>query len=289
MIDNGNNPEVTVAIPAAKRVRASGPILILAILFVVASFLAWYFTWFGRGLSDADITTYLADVNHPRHVQHALLQVQQRIERRDPGAKQWYPQIVALAGNPQAEFRLTAAWVMGSDRTSNEFHDVLKRLLGDQEPIVRRNAALALVRFEDASGHAELLTILEPFQVNAAAAGQLVSSLSGGAQVSRGTLLARIRKDNSELIEMRSPLPGIIDRVVAANGSNVSVGDAVLTIRSDEQSVWEALRALAVVGNAADLPLIERYANGAVSVSERLKQQARLTGNAITGRDREKK
>jgi HEAT repeat protein len=287
--DNGNVPKLTVATPEVKRVRASGPILILAILFVVASFLAWYFTWFGRGLSDSEITTYLADVNHPRHVQHALLQVQQRIERGDPNAKQWYPQIVTLASSPEAEFRLTAAWLMGADKSSAEFHNALKKLLEDSEPIVRRNAALALVRFNDASGHAELVAILEQFQVIAPADGLLVSSLSSGAQVSRGTLLARIRRTSKDLVEMRSPLPGTIGRVIAPNGSNVSRGDALMTIRSDEQSVWEALRALTVVGNKEDLPIIERYANGTEKVSERLKQQAALTANVINSRKREKK
>src|SRR5437868_6419140 len=99
MTENGNNPEIKITAPQLNRIRASGPILILAILFVVASFLTWYLTWFGRGLSDSEITTYLSDYNHPRHVQHALLQVQQRIERGDKSAAQWYPQIVALAGN----------------------------------------------------------------------------------------------------------------------------------------------------------------------------------------------
>src|SRR3979409_707729 len=90
--ENGNNPEEELAKhhvrppQPGKRVRASGPILILAILFVVASFLAWYFTWFGRDLSDPEISKYLADYQHPRHVQHALLQVQQRIERKDASA-----------------------------------------------------------------------------------------------------------------------------------------------------------------------------------------------------------
>jgi hypothetical protein len=242
--DNGNNANLTVAVPNAKRVRASGPILILAIIFVVASFLAWYFTWFGRGLSDTEVTNYLADVNHPRHVQHALLQVQQRIERGDPNAKQWYQQIVRLAGNPEAEIRLTAAWVMGADKSSAEFHEALRKLLSDSEPIVRRNAALALVRFNDASGHAELVAILEPFQVNALADGLLVSSL----------------------------------------GFHVSRGDAVMTIRSYEQSVWEALRALAVVGRSEDLAIIERYSGGGIPVSERLKQQAIMTANVIKSR-----
>ena len=275
---------MTVAAPQVSRVRASGPILLLAILFVVASFLTWYFTWFGRGLSDAEITKYLTDVNHPRHVQHALLQVQQRIERGDGSAKQWYPQIVALAANPQTEFRSTAAWVMGADNTSEDFHNALRKLLADPEPIVRRNAALALGRFNDPGGHEELVAILKTFTVNAPASGILVSSLNSGASITRGTLLARIQEPNNEVVELRSPLPGTIDRILVSNGSNVSKGDPVLTIRSDEQSIWEALRALSVMGNPEDLPLIERYANGAEHVSERIKQQAALTANAIKSR-----
>ena len=284
MIENGNNPEMTIATPAVKRVRASGPILILAILFVVASFLTWYFTWFGRGLSDSEISKFLVDEKHPRHVQHALLQIQQRIERGDPSAKQWYPQIITLAGSPETEFRLTVAWLMGADNTSDEFHNSLQKLLADPEAIVRRNAALALVRFSDASGRAELLAMLRPFTVNAPTAGTLQSSLSNGAQISRGALLGRIQQPNNEVAELRSPLVGKVDRLLVPNGSSLAKGDAVLMIKSDEQSVWEALRGLAMVGQEEDLVLIERYASGAEPVSERLKQQAALTANAIKQR-----
>ncbi|HZE64718.1 MAG TPA: hypothetical protein VE056_12605 [Pyrinomonadaceae bacterium] len=284
MTDNGNNPEVKVIIPPVNRIRASGPILILAILFVVASFLTWYLTWFGRGLSDSEITKYLSDYSHPRHVQHALLQVQERIERGDKTASQWYPQIVALAANPETEFRLTSAWVMGSDNTSEDFHNVLRKLLVDQEPIVRRNAALALVRFNDASGHSELTAILNPFAVNAPVNGTLDSSLLKAAPISRGTLLARIREPNNEVVAMRAPLSGSIDSILVATGSTVASGQAVLTIKSDEQSVWEALRALAVVGTPEDLKVIEDYVNGAANSSDRIKQQAALTANAIKSR-----
>jgi hypothetical protein len=281
---NGNSPEVRIASPAVKRVRASGPILILAILFVVASFLTWYFTWFGRDLSDADISKFLVDEKHPRHVQHALLQIQQRIERGDKGAKQWYPQILTLAGSPETEFRLTVAWLMGADPTSEEFHGNLKKLLEDPEPIVRRNAALALVRFNDASGRPELLAILQPFTVTAPASGSLQSSLSSGAQISRGSLLGRIQQPNNEVAEIRSPLNGKVDRLLVSSGSSLSKGDAVLTIKSDEQSLWEALRGLSVVGEQEDLLLVERYASGAELVSDRIKQQATLTANAIKSR-----
>lgn len=289
MIENLDNAETRIEQPAVKRVRASGPILILAILFVVASFLTWYFTWFGRGLSDADISKYLVDEKHPRHVQHALLQIQQRIERGDPTAKQWYPQIITLAGSPETEFRLTVAWLMGSDNRSEEFHTSLKKLLTDPEAIVRRNAALALVRFNDASGRTELLAMLQPLTVTASATGTLQSSLSSGAQISRGALLGRIQQPDNGVVELRSPLIGKVDRVLIANGSNLTKGDAVLTVKSDEQSVWEALRGLSVVGQPEDLGLIEHYASGAEPVSERLKQQATLTANVIRNRAGEKK
>lgn len=284
MTDNGNNPETKITAPPVRRIRASGPILLVAILFVVASFLAWYFTWFGRGLSDAEITKYLSDYNHPRHVQHALLQVQARMERGDKTALQWYPQIVTLTGNPETEFRLTAAWVMGSDHASEDFHNALKKLLADEQPIVRRNAALALVRFNDTSGRSELTAMLNPFSLKSLVEGTLESSLSQGASVSRGTLLARIREPNNEIAALRSPLTGTIASILVASGSSVSTGQPVLTIKSDEESVWEALRALAVVGTQEDLKLVEDYANGVLTSNDRLKQQAALTANAIKSR-----
>ena len=289
MIENLDNGDRRIVTPAVKRVRASGPILILAILFVVASFLTWYFTWFGRDLSDSDISKFLLDEKHPRHVQHALLQIQQRIERGDPTAKQWYPRIINLAGSPETEFRLTVAWLMGADNHSDEFHNSLKGLLADSEAIVRRNAALALVRFNDASGRGELLGMLQPFTLTAPADGALQSSLSSGAQISRGALLGRILQPSNEVIELRSPLIGKLDRLLVANGSSLAKGQPVLTIKSDEQSVWETLRALSVVGQPEDLSLIESYINGAEPVSERLKQQATLTANAIKQRASNKK
>jgi HEAT repeat protein len=173
---------------------------------------------------------------------------------------------------------------MGADNRSEEFHNALKKLLSDSEPIVRRNAALALVRFNDASGHDELISILSPFTIKANASGILVSSLSSRAPVNLGTLLARIQQPNGEVSEIRSPLPGAIDRILVSVGASVSKDDPLLTIKSDEESVWEALRALSVVGRETDLPVIERYASGTEPVSDRIKQQAALTANAIKSR-----
>jgi hypothetical protein len=63
----------------------------------------------------------------------------------------------------------------------------------------------------------------------------------------------------------------------------VSRDNEILTLNSDEQSVWEALRALSLVGTAEDLPLIESYASS-TEVSTRVKEQASLTSKSITHR-----
>jgi hypothetical protein len=262
---------------------ASRPILFLAVLFVAATFLAWYFSWFGRGLSDADISKYLADEKNPRHVQHALLQIQQKMEQGDPSAKNWYPQLVALSANPETEFRLTLAWLMGFDNKAPEFHEALLKLLKDPEPIVRRNAALALVRFDDASGREELVATLRPYVVTAPSDGTVASSLREGATVARRTLLARIQQPDGNVVELRSPLPGRIEKISKPNGSQVKRDKDLLTINSDEESVWEALRGLALVGTAEDVPLIKSYADSN-DVSKRVKEQADLTAKAISQR-----
>jgi hypothetical protein len=276
--------EFQVASPVAgNRVRASGPILILAVLFVVATFLAWYFTWFGRGLSDADITKYLADTKNPRHVQHALLQVQSKLERGDQSAKNWYPQIQALSESSEAEFRLTTAWLMGFDNKSTEFHNALLKLVHDSQPIVRRNAALALVRFNDNSGHDELMAIFQPYSVKSPASGAVSSTLKLGSEVSRGALLVRIQENEAKEIEIRSPLPARINQISKGNGEQVNDGDELLTLSSDEESVWEALRALSLIGTASDSEVISRFVNSSTA-SQRVQEQAKLTLQAISSR-----
>ena len=267
--------------------KGNRPILILAALFVVASFLAWYFSWFGRELSDADISKYLADEKNPRHVQHALLQIQQRMERGDGSAKIWYPQLVTLSGNPETEFRLTVAWLMGFDNSSPEFHNALLKLVHDEEPIVRRNAALALVRFNDNSGREELVAVLQPYVLKAPADGVVASSMHEGTEVNRRTPLARIQQSDAQgnggVVELRSPLPGRVNKIFKPNGSQITRDEDLLSLNSDEESVWEALRALAIVGKKDDLALIETYAS-ATDASARVKEQANLTAKSIISR-----
>ena len=282
MAGNGNHPEIRAS-EARRRTPGSGPILLLAGLFVAATFLAWYFSWFGRELSHEDISKYLVDEKNPRHVQHALLQIQQRMERGDQEAKNWYPQLITLSGSPETEFRLTVAWLMGYDNQSQEFHQVLLKLVRDPEPIVRRNAALALLRFNDSSGREELLSVLRPYALKAPADGVVASSLQEGATVGRRALLARVQQADGKIVELRSPVPGRVAKISKSNGSQVTREEELLSLTSDEDSIWEALRGLALAGTAEDLALVQSYADS-TEVSGRIKEQAGLTAQAINRR-----
>ncbi len=269
---------------APPRKRPPFLLMIITVLFVLVPFLFWRGTWFGRPLTEAETERYLADTEHPRKTQHALVQIAQRIEQGDAGARRWYPQVQTLAKNEHTEVRATAAWVMGQDNQSAEFHAALLDLLDDPEPVVRQNAALGLVRFGDAAGRPEIRRMLQPFAVGAPAAGSLAIRLKPDDSVSPGTLLARIRQSNEKEIEVRSPLPGRVQQWLVRDGQPVEAGDPVALLAPDEAQVWEALRALYLIGGPEELEDVELYARGVEGMPPRIQEQARLTAEAIRQR-----
>src|SRR5690242_2077533 len=126
---NGDGPaRAEAAAAGVGRRRTPWPLVVVALLFVVVPSLTWYLTWFGRGLTDEELTRYLSDSN-PRHAQHALSQLAERIEKGDAAAPRWNAQVVALSQNQTPDLRMTAAWVMGLEHKSEEFRAALVRLL----------------------------------------------------------------------------------------------------------------------------------------------------------------
>ena len=283
MTNNGNSFGAEVSTnPKPKPRRASLPLIIVAALFIIVPFLTWYGTWFGRDLSDQDIAAYLSDEKNPRHIQHALSRVEERIERGDPAAKKFYPQIIALAKSPTGEIRKTAAWVMGQDNKSEEFHQTLLSLLSDSDPLVRRNAALQLVRFGDGSGRPELRSMLQSFETKSTIAGTVVSLLSRGARIKAGGLLARIRDPSNAVQEFRSPVDGAIGRLAVKEGDAVSAGQTIAWLTPDRSTVNDALQALAYIGTRDDLPAIEQCSQA--DASAETAQQAAAAAKAIKSR-----
>jgi biotin carboxyl carrier protein len=255
----------------------------VAWLIVLMPFLFWWSTWFGRQLSDAKLDEYLHDVNKPRHIQHALVQLSDRMSRNDPAAKKYYPDMVALAGNPSVEIRNTDAWAMGQDTSVPEFHQALLKMLQDPALMVRGNAALALVRFGDASGRPQIISLLQSASIVAPAPGELTDTAKAGTAVREGGLVATIRSAGKSM-EARSPITGRMAAVMVPRGSQVAAGAQLAVVDPGENQVWEALRALYVIGTADDLPAIARYERGQPDLPDRIRQQAILTEHAIRQR-----
>lgn len=279
-------PNPAPAKPGLKR-RWLFIILAVTFLFVLMPFLFWQATWFGRPLDNAQLAKSLDDRADPREVQHALSQLADRILAPSPAvrdsARPFYPQVVQIAQTGQDELRLTAAWVMGQDSSVGEFHDELLRLLHDPNPMVRRNAALALVRFHDASGIAEIRSMLQPSSIAAPQAGALDERLKPTDVINPGTLVGRIDAGNVKN-ELRSQIPGTIDHWLVPDNSSVAPGQAVLLVDPSSDEIWEALRALYLIGDAQDLPVLDGIARGAGDASLKIRQQAEVSASAIRSR-----
>ena len=193
-------------------------VLLALVACVVVPFYFWQGTWFGRPLQDEELTQFLTDPDKSRRVQHGLSQIAERMERGDPKVAQWYETVAQLSEHSGPQVRVTAAWVMGQDSTSELFHNTLLQMLSDDEVLVRRNAALSLVRFGDDEGLNELRAMLAP--------------------------------------------------------------------DSEPEHVWESLRALALIGDIAELDLVDAVSENPL-FDDDLRRQATLTYQAIESRIQE--
>jgi HEAT repeat protein len=254
-------------------------------LIVLMPFLFWWNTWFGRHLSDQQLNEYLHDDKKPRHIQHALVQLGDRMSHGDANVKRWYPDVMMLATNPVEEVRNTDAWVMGQDTSAPGFHETLLKMLADPAPMVRGNAALSLVRFGDATGRPQIVSLLQAAHITAAAAGRITDSDRPGTSIREGGLIAKVAASaSSQIVEVRSPIPGRI-RSVAQTGANLAQGSELAVIDPATEQVWEALRALYLIGQPEDISSIQPYERDLPDVSNDVRQQAEQTEKAIRARN----
>ena len=252
-------------------------------LLVLTPFLFWHGPWFGRPLSDQQIDNYLHDSN-PQHVRHALMQIGERMSRRDPTVVDWYPDLVALAASPYEEVRAADAWVLGQDSTHPEFRPPLHRLLQDASVPVRHSAALSLVQFGDASGHEQIVAMLQPVIVAAPKAGRILEIVRPDSLVREGGLVAEMATQ-SGVLQIKAPLSGRVHDVRTELGESAAAGAELLTVAPNAEQLWNALRALHDVGRLGDLPAIEPYLQLSTEFPARVRQQAELTEQAIRQRN----
>ena len=257
--------------------------LVTAWLIVLMPFLFWWNTWFGRTLSDKEMTEYLNDERHARHIQHALVQLGDRMSRHDSTVSRWYPDLIRLASHPVEEVRNTDAWTLGQDTGAAGFRDTLSRMLSDPSPLVRGNAALSLVRFGDASGRPQIVALLQPIRITSPVRGKVVDLDGIGTAVHQGGLVAKLESGDTTT-EVRSPMAGRLSSLAARIGEQLDAGAEVATLEPNPDQVWEALRALYLVGQPDDLPVIARYQRNLSEIPDYIRQQASLAAQAIRAR-----
>jgi len=252
-------------------------------LIVLMPFVFWWNTWFGRQLSDKQLSEYLRDDKKPRHIQHALVQIGERLTKHDTRVTRWYPEVIRLASYPVEEVRNTDAWVMGQDTTGAGFHETLLKMLNDPSPLVRGNAALSLVRFGDATGRPQILALLQPAEVKALQSGKVIDTSTVGTAIHQGGVVAKLEQ-NGQTIEIRSPIAGRLRNLFVKTGQPVTAADEIATLDPSTEQVWEALRALYLVGRLDDLPAILPYERELPDIPDHVRQQALLTEKAIRER-----
>lgn len=280
-------PSIPVETPAvSSKGRMSGHhrllFLLTGWLIVLMPFLFWWNTWFGRQLSDKQLEQYLHDEKKPRHIQHALVQVGERMAKRDAGVTRWYPDLLRLASHKVEEVRNTDAWVMGQDTSVPDFHQTLLKMLDDSSRTVRGNAALSLVRFGDATGRPHIVALLQPAKVTAPAAGKITDVSTIGTAIHPGGVVAKLQT-GGEALEMRSPIGGRV-RTLVGVGTTLVAGDDIATISPETEQVWEAVRALYLIGQPGDLPAIAPYLREVAEVPDHIRKQAIETEKAIRER-----
>ncbi len=172
---------------------------------------------------------------------------------------------------------------MGQDTSGSGFHEALLKMLADPSLMVRGNAALSLVRFGDASGRPQILELLQPATVTAPRPGKVIDTSAVGTAIRQGGIVAKLQ-DGGQTTEIRSPITGRLRALSAQTGQTVTAGSDIATIDPGTEQVWEALRALYIVGQPDDIASISPYERELPDNPDHVRKQAVETEKAIRER-----
>jgi pyruvate/2-oxoglutarate dehydrogenase complex dihydrolipoamide acyltransferase (E2) component len=89
---------------------------------------------------------------------------------------------------------------------------------------------------------------------------------------------------NGETLEIRSPIAGRLRTLSAVTGKAVAVGDEIAVISPDNEQLWEALRALYLIGKMEELAAIAPYERELADIPDHIRRQAVETERAIRER-----
>jgi pyruvate/2-oxoglutarate dehydrogenase complex dihydrolipoamide acyltransferase (E2) component len=157
------------------------------------------------------------------------------------------------------------------------------QMLADPSLTVRGNAALSLVRFGDASGRPQILELLQLATVTASQSGRVIDTSAVGTAIRQGGIVAKLQ-EGSQITEIRSPISGRLRTLQAQTGQTVAPGAEIATIDPGTEQVWEALRALYLVGQPEDIAAVLPYERELPDIPDHVRKQAIETEKAIRER-----
>lgn len=263
------------------RLRFAFLLLAAIVATITIPTLFWHGIWFGRVLDNSTLEGYLNHKN-PRLIQHALTQIGERIEKKDPTVHSWYSAVAEFSKSPLFNLQITAAWVMGQDTDSDLFHSTLLQMLADPKPLVRRNAALALSRFGDDRALPELRNMLIPYPIRSPKSGSVFYLVSEGDWVNKGGNIANLNSNNVK-IPIQSDASGRLQTKLLPEGSLTTAGDTLMLLKPNPKHVWESLRALYLLGGPEELEIVRSVLSES-SFDQKIHQQAASTAKAIQKR-----
>jgi hypothetical protein len=231
-------------------------------------------------MSDHDIEQSLHH-QQPVEVLQALMQVERRIDKREPAA-QFYPDVLRLASSSNEDVRHTVAHLMGKDPSRPDFRAALLNMLHEPSLLVRNAAALSLSSFGDGAGREQIIALLQPAVVVAPHAGRVTSVLAADSSIDMGKVVAQIA-DGGNTIPVRAPIAGRVTMDIEA-GDVVSAGVRVGVIEPSSEQVMIALQALQRVGANQDILLIQNYVSKRENLPLQLLEEAKATERAIRAR-----
>ena len=106
-----------------------------------------------------------------------------------------------------------------------------------------------------------------------------------GTVIHQDGLIARVQ-DGEQTFDVRSPFTGRLRSLGASVGQPVSQGQEIAVVDAGTDQVWEALRALYLVGQMDDLPAVLAYQRELPEIPDHIRQQAKETERAIRERAR---
>jgi multidrug efflux pump subunit AcrA (membrane-fusion protein) len=107
-----------------------------------------------------------------------------------------------------------------------------------------------------------------------------------GTVIHQGGIIAKIEiESGGRTTEVRSPITGRLRELPVKPGQFVASGDEMATLDAGTEQVWEALRALYLVGQPEDIPAVRPYQRELPEIPDHVRKQAVETEQAIRGRE----